>query len=82
MKNVHPSNGLSVADLAQINLSGLQVLMPQYDLGDDLQRDTVPGLKGDGVAEAVKMFRPEIHTGEIRAPAYPLPRRSLSMRFD
>ncbi len=41
MKNVHPPDGLSVADLAQIDLGRIQVLMPQNDFGDDLQRHSV-----------------------------------------
>ena len=41
MKNVHPPDGLSVADLSQIDLGGLQVLMSQKDFGDDLQWNTI-----------------------------------------
>ena len=37
MQNVHPSYGFGVADLAQVDLDRLQVLMPQNDFGYDLQ---------------------------------------------
>jgi len=41
MKNVHPPDGFSITDLAQIDLSGLQVLMPQNNFGDNLQRHSI-----------------------------------------
>jgi hypothetical protein len=39
MQNVHPSDGLRFADLAQIALGRLQVLVPEDHFRDDLQRD-------------------------------------------
>jgi hypothetical protein len=56
--------------------------MPQYDLGDDLRRNLIPGLKGDGVAEEIKMFRLEIHAGEIRVQESPFHWLTSSARFD
>ena len=42
MQNVNPPDGLGDADLAQVDLGRLQVLMPQNDLGYDLQGYPVP----------------------------------------
>jgi hypothetical protein len=47
MQNVHPRNGLSIADLPQVDLGGFQVLMPEQNLQDDLKGDTIPaGVRG------------------------------------
>jgi hypothetical protein len=46
MQNVHPPNGLSVADLPQVDLGGFQVLMPEQNLSDDL--------KGNPIAASVR----------------------------
>ena len=42
MQDVHPPDRLGIADLPQVDLRSLQVLMTEDDLGDDLQRDPVP----------------------------------------
>ena len=47
MQDVHPPDGLSIADLAQIDLGRLKVLMSQNDLGDYLQWYSVSaGVRG------------------------------------
>ena len=57
MQNVHPPDGLSVADLAQIDLGRLQILMPQNDLVYDLQGDSIPaGIRGRMSAQVVRRY--------------------------
>jgi hypothetical protein len=41
VNDIQPADSLRLADLAQIGLGGLKVLMPQNHLGHDLQRDPV-----------------------------------------
>jgi hypothetical protein len=41
MKNVHPPDGFSIADPAQIDLGCLQVLMSQNDFGYDLRWNVI-----------------------------------------
>lgn len=41
MQGVHPPDCLCIADLSQIHLGGLQVLMPENHFRDDFQGDTV-----------------------------------------
>jgi hypothetical protein len=49
MKNVHPPDGFSIADPAQIDLGCLQVLMPQNDFGYDLQWNVISAGIGRGM---------------------------------
>jgi hypothetical protein len=41
VQNIHPPDGFGVADLPQVDLGCLQILMPQDHLGDNLQRYSI-----------------------------------------
>jgi hypothetical protein len=45
MKDIHPTNGLCITHLAQIDLGGFQVLVSEQDFGDDLKGHPIPAGK-------------------------------------
>jgi len=46
VKDVHPANSFGFADLSQMDLGRLQILMSQDDLGNDLERHPVAAGEG------------------------------------
>ncbi len=42
VEHIHPAQGLSLADPAQVHLRGLEVLVPEDYFGDDFKRNPVP----------------------------------------
>jgi hypothetical protein len=61
MQDVHPSDCLGIVDLAEIDLGGLQILVPQDNFRYDFQRHTVSaGISGR--IEVVRVLR-TAHSG-------------------
>ena len=71
VENIHPTDGLRLRHLPQIRLGGLQILVPEDDLGDNLQRNPVPTRIGSGIP-------PEImgSQNDIESPSQILNQRS------
>ncbi len=78
MQNIHPPDGLSIADLAQIDLGRLQVLVSQNDLGNNLQRHPISaGIRGGMPAEIMGRYF------DIQLPTqsgYHIPDRGIAER--
>jgi hypothetical protein len=53
LKDVHPSDCLGVVDLAEIDLGGLQILMPQENFRYDFRRHTISAGIGGRVSSEI-----------------------------
>ena len=53
MEDIHPVDCLCIVDSPEAHLSCLEVLVPEDDLWDNLQGDTVPACIGCGVPSVV-----------------------------
>jgi hypothetical protein len=77
MQDVHPSDCLGVVYLAEIDLGGLQILVPQNNFRYDFQGHTVSAGVGCRVSPEIMRRNTDIHYSLPVALREPLPLSSL-----